>query len=88
MKQLKPLGKWVLVNVVNAEQKVGGLVLPEIAEKKPSELIVEDIGEEVVRVKKGDSIVFLMQNALRVDLPDVGKGMVLVQQDNILGVIV
>lgn len=87
MKTLKPLGKWVLVNVISAEQSVGGLVLPETANKdKYQQYIVIAVGDEVTKVKTGDEI-FIAGNIFKLDYSYLEKGLALIMQDNILGVL-
>lgn len=86
MKTLKPFGTWILVNVLSASQSVGGIVIPESATPEGrTELIVEAIGEGVKNVKVGDSIVFMMQQAIKVELPNVEKGRVLIKEELVLG---
>jgi co-chaperonin GroES (HSP10) len=73
---------------VNANQTVGGIVLPEVNNANFSEFIVEAIGEKVTRVAIGNSVIFPKQAVIAIDLPNVEKGRALVKEEHILGILI
>lgn len=68
MAQIKPVGDKVVVQVMEAEQKsAGGILLPDAAQKKPTEGKVVAVGEgrwlengkrNQLAVKAGDRVLF------------------------------
>jgi hypothetical protein len=85
MKRFQPVGKFILVNIVKAGHTVGGLVIPEIS-KGGQHYIVQAIGDEVTKVAVGEEIVS-GGSVIALDNFDVEKGLGLVHQDQILGVL-
>lgn len=85
MKNVIPLSKWVVINIINKEQTVGGILLPDSHAAEHNEFIVESVGDEVTKIKPGDSIVCLPQNAIKIDIPSVEKNKALIEEKFILG---
>ena len=57
--KLKPLENRLLIKVSEGPQKTpGGLYIPQQAQQKALEGIVMEVGSEVVRVKKGDKVIY------------------------------
>lgn len=65
--KLKPLGDHVLVRLVHEEEKVGSIIVPDTAKEKPTQGIVEAVGDgkidstgkrQPLMVKPGDRILF------------------------------
>lgn len=58
--KIKPLNDRILVKVLPPEEKTkGGLFLPQTAQEKTQEGIVEAIGEsDQIKVKVGDKIIY------------------------------
>jgi co-chaperonin GroES (HSP10) len=54
---IKPLWNQVLFRIIKADRTEGGLHLPESAKMERGCKVVE-IGDDVKRVKKGDTIIF------------------------------
>jgi chaperonin GroES len=55
----KPLGKRVLVQRTQAEEKTAsGIILVDSAKEKPNTAVVKAIGTDVTELKEGDTIVF------------------------------
>ena len=53
--KLQPLGDWAVVKPAEAEQKTkGGLIIPDTAQEKPQEGLVEAIGPGAYEEEKGD----------------------------------
>ncbi|MDM7914253.1 MAG: co-chaperone GroES [Candidatus Eisenbacteria bacterium] len=64
---IKPIGDRVLVRFVEADEKVGSIVIPDTAKEKPQQGIVEAVGDGKMtekglrlpmQVKIGDRVVF------------------------------
>jgi chaperonin GroES len=67
MLKLKPLGDRVLVRLVKEEEKIGSIIIPDTAKEKPTQGIIEAVGDGVLdakgrrrnmQVKSGDRILF------------------------------
>lgn len=86
MKLFKPVGKMILVIIVKAGHTVGGLVMPEIVGNKNQHYVVKAVGDDVTKVKVGDEIVSA-GNIISLDNYEVERGLGLVHQDQILGVL-
>lgn len=65
--KLKPVGDRVLIRFVEADEKVGSIIVPDTAKEKPQQGIVEAIGEGrltdagerlPIQVKVGDRVLF------------------------------
>ncbi len=65
--KLKPVGDRVLVRFVEADEKIGSIVVPDTAKEKPQQGIVEAVGDGrltekgerlPVQVKAGDRVLF------------------------------
>lgn len=58
--KIKPLGDRVLVKVLPPEEKTkGGLFLPQTAQEKTQEGLVEAIGEsDQIKLKVGDKVIY------------------------------
>lgn len=65
--KLKPLGDRVLVRFIEGEEKVGSIIIPDTAKEKPTQGIVEAVGEgklsekgarNPMHVKAGDKVIF------------------------------
>lgn len=83
MKNFKPVGKWILVNIVEAGQTVGGLFVPQSA-KGSKQYIVREVGEEVTKCKQGDEVISA-GNVISLDNFDIERGQGLIHQDHLLG---
>ena len=64
---MKPLGDRVLIRFVEAEEKIGGIIIPDTVKEKPQQGIVEAIGDgkvgddgkrQPMNVKPGDKVLF------------------------------
>jgi chaperonin GroES len=92
---LRPLHDRVMVTrLEEAEQKVGGIIIPDSAKEKPQQALVAaggngtllETGERVpLEVKAGDRILFgkFSGSEIRID----GKEYLILKEDEILGVL-
>ncbi|MBN1267351.1 MAG: co-chaperone GroES [Anaerolineales bacterium] len=84
--KIEPLGARVLVSVLEQEHTTpSGLVLPETAQEKPMEGIVEGVGTEeemLTDLAVGDRVIFAKYSGTEVKLE--GKEYLLMNEDDIL----
>lgn len=82
----KPLGKRVLVQITQAEEKTAsGIILVDSAKQKPNTAEVKAIGSEVTELKVGDTIVFEQYRGTEFTLE--GEDYLVLEIDNIIGVL-
>lgn len=82
----KPLGKRVLVQRTQAEEKTAsGIILVDSAKQKPNTALVKAIGSEVTELKVGDTIVFEQYRGTEFTLD--GEDYLVLEIDNIIGVL-
>ena len=79
---IKPLADRVLVLPAPAEEKVGGIIIPDTAKEKPAYAIVESVGPDVTSLKKGDKIVFKEYTTTELKIGDVEY--LLVKEEDVL----
>jgi len=84
--KIEPLGARVLVSILEQERTTpSGIVLPETAQEKPMEGIIEAIGTEdemVTDLGVGDRVIFAKYSGTEVKLE--GKEYMLMNEDDIL----
>ncbi len=92
--KLKPLGDRVILRFVDAEERVGSIVIPDTAKEKPTQGIVEAVGdgrldEKGVRVpmqvKPGDKVIFGRYAGTQVRLNN--EDLMIVHETEILAVL-
>ena len=93
--KIRPLGDRVLVEPLEmAEQKKGGIIIPDSAKEKPQEGKVIAVGEGKlddngkripINVKKGDKVLMPKYGGSEVKIDD--KSYQLIREEDILGVI-
>ena len=93
--KIKPLGEWVLVELVQEDEvSKGGIIIPDSAKEKPQEGKViavgtgklDDSGKVIpFNVKKGDTVLMPKYGGTEVKLD--GKEYQIVREDDILAVI-
>ena len=82
---LKPLGKRVLVQRTEVEEKTAsGIILVDSAKEKPNTAIVKAVGSEVTELKEGDTIVFEQYRGTEFTLE--GEDYLVLEIENIIGV--
>lgn len=86
MRKIEPLGNRVLVKVAEHENTTAsGLVLPETAQEKPQEGIVEAVGnaeEMLVKLKAGDRILFAKYSG--VEIKEDGQTYLVLNEDDVI----
>ena len=86
---IKPLADRVLVQPVKAEQKIGGIIIPDTASKeKPVQGTVVAVGngtkDEEMILKAGDSVLFGKYAGTAVELD--GEEYLIMRQSDVLAV--
>ncbi len=82
---LKPLGKRVLVQRTEVEEKTAsGIILVDSAKEKPNTAVVKSIGGDVTELKVGDTIVFEQFRGTEFSLD--GEDYLVLDIENIIGV--
>ncbi|QKJ22004.1 co-chaperone GroES [Poseidonibacter lekithochrous] len=82
---LKPLGKRVLVQRTEVEEKTAsGIILVDSAKEKPNTAVVKSIGGDVTELKEGDTIVFEQFRGTEFSLD--GEDYLVLDIENIIGV--
>lgn len=81
----KPLGKRVLVERTQAEEKTAsGIILVDSAKEKPNTAVVKAIGNEVTELSVGDTVVFEQYRGTEFTLD--GEDYLILDIENIIGV--
>ena len=86
--KIKPLGNRVLIKNEESEEKTaGGIFIPQTAQEKTQTGIVVEVGDdkEVIKVKKGDRIMFDKYAGTTVTIEGVDH--LIMKMDDILVVI-
>jgi len=82
---LKPLGKRVLVQRTQVEEKTAsGIILVDSAKEKPNTAVVQAIGGDVTELNVGDTIVFEQFRGTEFSLE--GEDYLVLDIENIIGV--
>lgn len=93
MTTIKPLGNRVLIKRSKAQSTKGGILLPDSAQEKPKEGVVEAVGPgkldengQLVKMnlKQGDHVLF--SNYSGTELKD-NEEYIIISEDDILGVL-
>lgn len=96
MVKIKPLGKRVLIQRAKAQTTKGGILLPDTAQEKPKEGIVVAVGpgalddegnRQPLNVKTGDRILFSSYAGTEVKNPDSEDEFLILQEEDILGIV-
>ncbi len=92
--KLKPIGDRVLIRYVEAEEKVGSIVIPDTAKEKPQQGIVEAVGDgkvddkgnrQPMHVKAGDRVLFGKWSGTEVKLD--GQDYMVMHETEILAIL-
>jgi chaperonin GroES len=92
--KMKPVGDRVLIRFVEAEEKIGGIIIPDTVKEKPQQGIVEAVGDgklgddgkrQSMDVKPGDKVLFGRWAGTEVRLGD--KEYMVLHQTEILAVL-
>jgi len=87
--KIKPLADRVLVKPAPAEEKVGGIIIPDTAKEKPlrGQIIAAGNGtkDEQMVVKEGDTVLYGKYAGTEVELD--GEKFLIMRQSDVLGII-
>ncbi len=92
--KMKPLGDRVLIRFVEAEERIGGIIIPDTVKEKPQQGIVEAVGDgkfgddgkrRPMDVQPGDKVLFGRWAGTEVRLGD--KEYMVLHQTEILAVL-
>ncbi len=85
--KVKPLGDRLLVRVLQVEEKTkGGIYIPQTAQEKTQQGIVEEIGDpELVKVKVGQKIIYDKYAGTQIKIDDVEY--LILKNDDVLAII-
>lgn len=84
-KQIKPIGKNILIKIEEQKETKSGIALPSNHDYIQEYAEVVAIGDEVTRVKAGQTIVFKSWALNTVIMPD--RKLTFVEEDKLLAVI-
>lgn len=94
--KIKPLGNRVLIKRSKPQATKGGILLPDSAQEKPKEGIVEAVGpgkmdengkRESLNVKVGDRVLFSSYSGTEVKNRDGELEYLILSEDDILGIL-
>ena len=85
--KLKPLGTRVIVERLEEEEKIGGIILPDSAKKKQetAKVIAVGSGKDMPDIKEGDTV--LMDKYAGQDVTVDGKEFTILRADDVIAVI-
>jgi chaperonin GroES len=92
--KLKPIGDRVLIRYVEADSKVGSIVIPDTAKEKPQQGVIEAVGDgkiddkgtrQPMHVKEGDRVLFGKWSGTEVRLE--GQDYMVLRESEILAVL-
>lgn len=85
--KFKPLKDRVFVSYAEElEKTLGGLYIPDAAKEKPQKGNVEEVGEDVKSLKKGDSILFDKYSGSKIAID--GKDFLILKEEDVLGIFI
>ena len=86
---IKPLADRVLVVPAPAEEKIGGIIIPDTAKEKPLHGIIKAVGkgtkDEEMILKEGDEVLYGKYAGTEVTVDD--KKYLIVKQSDILAIL-
>jgi chaperonin GroES len=86
---IKPLADRVLVRPAQAEEKVGGIIIPDTAKEKPQHGSVIAVGggtkDEEMVLKAGDEVLYGKYAGTEVELD--GEKLLIMRQSDVLAVV-
>lgn len=87
--KIKPLADRVLVKPAPAEEKVGGIIIPDTAKEKPlrGQVIAAGNGtkDEQMVLKEGDTVLYGKYAGTEIELD--GEKFLIMRQSDVLGII-
>ncbi|MBP3251959.1 MAG: co-chaperone GroES [Prevotella sp.] len=86
---IKPLADRVLVVPAPAEEKIGGIIIPDTAKEKPLRGIVKAVGkgtkDEEMILKEGDEVLYGKYAGTELELE--GENFLIMRQSDVLAVL-
>lgn len=86
---IKPLADRVLVVPAAAEEKVGGIIIPDTAKEKPLRGIIKAVGkgtkDEEMILKEGDEVLYGKYSGTEIELE--GEKFLMMRQSDVLAII-
>ncbi|MCK8622742.1 co-chaperone GroES [Prevotella sp. E13-27] len=86
---IKPLADRVLVVPAPAEEKIGGIIIPDTAKEKPLRGVVKAVGQgtkdEAMILKTGDQVLYGKYSGTEIELD--GEKFLMMRQSDVLGII-
>ena len=86
---IKPLADRVLVKPAPAEEKIGGIIIPDTAKEKPlrGEIVAAGNGtkDEVMELKAGDVVLYGKYSGTEIDLE--GEKFLIMRQSDVLAIV-
>ena len=86
---IKPLADRVLVVPAPAEEKIGGIIIPDTAKEKPLHGIVKAVGngtkDEEMILKEGDEVLYGKYSGTEIELE--GTKYLIMRQSDVLAII-
>ena len=86
---IKPLADRVLILPASAEEKIGGIIIPDTAKEKPLHGTVVAAGngtkEEEMILKEGDEVLYGKYSGTEVELD--GENFLIMRQSDVLAVV-
>lgn len=85
--KIKPLGDRLLVKVLQVEEKTkGGIYIPQTAQEKTQQGVVEEIGDpDLVKVKVGQKVIYDKYAGTQIKIDDVEY--LILKNDDVLAVV-
>ena len=87
---IKPLADRVLVLPAPAEEKIGGIIIPDTAKEKPLHGIVKSAGngtkDEEMILKEGDEVLYGKYSGTEIELE--GTKYLIMRQSDVLAILV
>jgi chaperonin GroES len=86
---IKPLADRVLVVPAPAEEKIGGIIIPDTAKEKPLRGVVKAVGQgtkdEAMILKAGDQVLYGKYSGTEIELD--GEKFLMMRQSDVLAII-
>lgn len=83
--QIKPQGKRVVVRPQEPETKIGGILLPESAQKKPLQGTVCAVASGLEGISLNETVIYGQYSGTEVEID--GEKLIIIDADEIYGVI-
>lgn len=83
--KIRPMNERVLIKRLEADTKIGSIILPDVAKEKPKRGRVVSIGAKVETVAKGDEVLFSAYAGTEIKVDD--EEMLIVNEEDILAVV-